>query len=48
MAEPKGDVIATSVDDLHSANNKISKATALNEKGELVKCAATRPTCTTS
>jgi hypothetical protein len=32
----KGDVIATSVDDLHSPNNKISKQTALNEKGEPV------------
>lgn len=30
----KGQVIATSVADLHSANNKISKATALSEKGE--------------
>jgi hypothetical protein len=32
----KGEVIAQSVDDLHSANNKISKQTALNEKGEPV------------
>jgi hypothetical protein len=30
----KGDVIAQNVDDLHSANNKISKQTALSEKGE--------------
>src|SRR5215213_11086161 len=30
----KGAVIATSVADLHSANNKISKDNALNEKGE--------------
>jgi hypothetical protein len=30
----KGDVIAQSVDDLHSASNKINKQTALNEKGE--------------
>jgi hypothetical protein len=29
----KGDVIATSVDDLHSANNKISQATGLTERG---------------
>ena len=29
----KGEMIATSVADLHSANNKISKVTALNEKG---------------
>jgi len=32
----KGVVIATSVDDLHSANNKITKETALTEKGEVV------------
>jgi hypothetical protein len=32
----KGVAIATSVDDLHSASNKITKATALNEKGETV------------
>ena len=32
----KGDVIATGIDDLHSPNNKISKQTALNEKGETV------------
>jgi hypothetical protein len=32
----KGDVIARSVDDLHSANNKIGKQTALTEKGEPV------------
>jgi hypothetical protein len=32
----KGEVIAQSVDDLHGANNKISKQTALNEKGEMV------------
>lgn len=30
----KGDVIATSVDDLHSASNKITKQSALSEKGE--------------
>jgi len=30
----KGEVIAQNVDDLHSANNKISKQTALSEKGE--------------
>ena len=33
----KGEVIATSVDDLHSANNKLTKQTALTEKGEVVK-----------
>ena len=32
----KGDVIATSVDDLHSANNKLTKQTALTEKGAVV------------
>ena len=32
----KGDVIAVSVDDLHSANNKINKQTALTEKGTVV------------
>jgi hypothetical protein len=32
----KGEAIAQSVDDLHSANNKISKQAALNEKGEPV------------
>ena len=40
---PKGVVIATSVDDLHSANNKISKATAINEKGEAVKVRGDTP-----
>jgi hypothetical protein len=30
----KGVVIATSIDDLHSAANKVNKQTALNEKGE--------------
>src|SRR5262245_50131623 len=30
----KGEVIAKDVDDLHSANNKIGKQTALSEKGE--------------
>jgi hypothetical protein len=32
----KGEVIAQNVDDLHGANNKISKQTALNEKCEMV------------
>ncbi len=32
----KGEVVAQSVDDLHSASNKIGKQTALNEKGETV------------
>jgi len=29
----KGEVVATSVDDLHSANNKLGKQTSLTEKG---------------
>lgn len=32
----KGDVVAKSVDDLHSANNNLTKQTALNEKGGVV------------
>jgi hypothetical protein len=32
----KGEVIAQNVEDLHGANNKISKQTALTEKGEMV------------
>lgn len=32
----KGEVIATSVADLHSANNKLTKASALTEKGTVV------------
>src|SRR5262249_52812021 len=32
----KGDVIAQNVDDLHGASNKLTKQTALNEKGEVV------------
>jgi hypothetical protein len=39
----KGEVIATSVADLHSPNNKIGKATAYNEKGELVKVRGDTP-----
>ncbi|HVV63516.1 MAG TPA: lectin [Pseudolabrys sp.] len=31
----KGEVIAASVDDLHSANNKLTKQTALSEKGSV-------------
>src|SRR6266852_6231893 len=30
----KGEVVATSVADLHSANNKLNKQTALSEKGQ--------------
>ena len=39
----KGETIATSVDDLHSANNKISKQTALNEKGEPINGRGDQP-----
>ena len=39
----KGETIAQNVDDLHSANNKISKQTALNEKGEAVNGSTETP-----
>jgi hypothetical protein len=39
----KGAVIATNVADLHSANNKIGRATALTEKGEPVKMRGDTP-----
>ncbi len=32
----KGVVVATSVDDLHSANNKLSKVNSISEKGEQI------------
>jgi hypothetical protein len=32
----KGEAIAQNVDDLHSANNKLTKQTALDEKGQMV------------
>ena len=32
----KGVVVATSVDDLHSANNKLTKQNSLSEKGEVI------------
>ena len=32
----KGEAIAQNLDDLHSANNKINKQTALDEKGQMV------------
>ena len=35
-ANAKGVVVATSVDDLHSANNKLTKETDLSEKGEVI------------
>jgi hypothetical protein len=39
----KGEVIATSVADLHSPNNKIGRSTAYNEKGELIKMRGDTP-----
>ena len=39
----KGEVIATSVDDLHSASNKINKQTALTEKGQPVNGRGDQP-----
>lgn len=39
----KGAVIATSVDDLHSKNNKISKDNALNEKGQRINVRGDKP-----
>jgi hypothetical protein len=39
----KGAVIATSVADLHSDNNKISKANALDEKGQPIKVRGDTP-----
>jgi hypothetical protein len=39
----KGETIATSVDDLHSANNKITKQTGLTEKGTVVNGVGDRP-----
>ena len=39
----KGNVIAKDVADLHSANNNITKQTALTEKGELVKGRGDQP-----
>jgi len=39
----KGVVVATSVDDLHSANTKMGRANALNEKGEPIKMRGDTP-----
>jgi hypothetical protein len=39
----KGVVIAKSVDDLHSPNNKLTKDSALNEKGEVVNGRGDKP-----
>lgn len=39
----KGVVIAKDVDDLHNKNNKISKETALSEKGETINASGDKP-----
>lgn len=39
----KGEVIATSVDDLHSANNKLTKQSNLSEKGEVINGRGDQP-----
>ncbi len=39
----KGDVIATSVDDLHGANNKLSKETSVDEKGNVIAGRGDKP-----
>lgn len=39
----KGEVIAQSVDDLHSADSKLTKQTALDEKGEAVNSRTEKP-----
>jgi hypothetical protein len=39
----KGTVIAASVDDLHGANTKVGRPTALNEKGEPIKMRGDTP-----
>jgi hypothetical protein len=39
----KGEVVATSVDDLHSANNKLGKTTSLTEKGAVVNGSGDTP-----
>jgi hypothetical protein len=39
----KGEAIAKDVDDLHSANNKINKQTALSEKGEQINARGDTP-----
>lgn len=39
----KGLVVATSVDDLHSANNKLNKQNSLSEKGEVINGRGDKP-----
>ena len=42
-ANAKGVVVATSVDDLHSANNKLSKQNNLSEKGDVINGRGDKP-----
>jgi len=39
----KGTVVATSIDDLHSVNNKLSKQNNLSEKGEVINGRGDKP-----
>ena len=39
----KGLVVATSVEDLHSANNKLNKQNSLSEKGDIIKGSGDKP-----
>ena len=39
----KGEVVAKSVDDLHSANNNLTKQTALSEKGDVINGRGDQP-----
>jgi hypothetical protein len=42
-ANAKGIIVATSVEDLHSANNKLSKQNNLSEKGEVINGSGDKP-----
>jgi hypothetical protein len=42
-ANAKGIIVATSVEDLHSANNKLSKQNNLSEKGEVINGRGDKP-----
>lgn len=39
----KGELIANTLDELHSENNKITKTTGLNENGDMVKARGEKP-----
>ena len=39
----KGVVVATSVEDLHSANNKLNKQNSLSEKGDIINGSGDKP-----